>query len=500
MAPKFRVLAAAIATAFCALPGAAGAMDLTEAYRAALAIDPAVRSARAQLEATRERVPQARAGLLPGVNLSAGVNRASTDLSNAPTRNYTSQNYLLGLTMPLVRMQNWETYEQSKLTAAIGDLQFELVQQDLIVRVSQAYFDVLASQDNLATIQAQKVAISEQLASAKRNFEVGTATITDQQEAQSRYDLVTAQQIAIENDLAVKRAALAQLIGRPVPELKTLRSDISISPPQPSRESEWTEAARTGALAVQQAQLSTEVARREIQKQRYGHLPTLDAIGQASRNQNAAVNFLGVTSHTGLIGLQLNWPIYQGGATEARVREALALRDKSESDLDGARRVAEQSARQFYLGFANGLATVQALEAAERSSKLALDSNMLGYQVGVRINIDVLNSQQQLFTTQRDLAKARYDTLLNGLRLRYAAGSLSEDDLQRITPLLDYPKPGAQSMGMPDGAKPGTPAPAAAPISRPADVTPPKPATVAPQGVTPRAPALAPPGAAPVKR
>ena len=434
MAHRIKAIAIAVALA---LPGAASALDLLQAYQDALAVDPVVASARSQLAATRERVPQARAGLLPSVNASAGISRQTVDSTLRDGRYYVSpENYAIQLSYPLLRLQNSEAYEQSRLSVAVGEAQFEQARQDLIVRVSQAYFDVLAAQDNVATIRAQKAAITEQLAAARRNFEVGTATITDQQEAQARFDLSSAQEFAAQNELEVRRAALAQLIGKPVPQLKTLRPGVELRPPEPAREIEWTDSARQHNLGVQQAQVASEIARREIERQRYGHYPTLDLVGSVNRQASSLPQGVPFTSNAATVGLQFSVPLYAGGGIDARVREATQLREKSLSDLDNVRRQAEQAARTAFLGVNSGLAQVKALEAAEKSSQLALDSNLLGYQVGVRINIDVLNAQQQLFTTRRDLARARYDVLVNGLRLKSTAGALSEDDLRAVDALL----------------------------------------------------------------
>ena len=466
MAPTFSRLAIAVIAALAALPGASHAMDLAQAYRDALAYDAQVASARASLAAVREREQQARAGLLPSSNLSATLNRAGVDTNLADRREFTQKIFSANLSYPLYRLQNIETFEQSKLQVAVSEAALVQTHVDLAIRVSQAYFDVLAAQDNLRTIQSQKRAITEQLASAKRNFEVGTATITDQQEAQARFDLSVAQESSAINDLLVRRSALALLIGKPVTELKVLRTGVELQPPTPARETEWTDSARQNNLAVQQARVAAEIARREIDKQRYGHYPTLDVIGSVGWSQNGntatVVNLPGVQSYNASIGLQLNLPIYAGGGIDARVREARALLDKSQSDLETARRAAEQGARQTFIGVNSGLAQVRALEAAEKSSQLALDSNLLGYQVGVRINIDVLNAQQQLFTTRRDLAKARYDVLINGLKLKQTAGTLSEEDLQAIGALLETAPAGGDDVG---AAAPAPVAPAAAPAA-----------------------------------
>lgn len=482
-----RSVAAAFAVPFGALALSliatdASAIDLVQAYQAALANDAQVASALNNLGAIRERVPQAQAALRPAANASAQILRQMADTNLAPRRDFTSQVYGINLSYPLFRLQNVEQLEQSRLQVGVAEAQYAQARQDLIVRVTQAYFDVLGAQDTLAFIGAQKRAISEQLASAKRNFEVGNATITDQQEAQARFDLAVAQELAAENDLAVKTALLTQLIGRPPGELNTLRGGVTLEGPSPSLESEWANNARQNNLQVQQAQAGTEIARREIDRQRYGHYPTVDLIGSLSHGRDQAFQFVGVNVNTAAVGVQVALPLYAGGGIDARVREATKSLDKSQSDLENARRQAEQGARATFLGVNSGLGQVKALEAAERSSQLALDSNQLGYQVGVRINIDVLNAQQQLFSTRRDLAKARYDVLVNGMRLRQVAGTLSESDVMAVNGLLEVPRPAPAPT---PSSGPSTPAAPAAPAAgSPSTGTPPagdaKPGTVKP--------------------
>lgn len=433
---KMRPLAAAVAATlgFCASP--AFAYDLVDAYHDAVAYDAQLRSAKAAMEAIRERVPQAKAGLGPQVGASAAINENYVDTNISSSRSYLSQTYAVSLTYPLYRKQNVEAYEQSKLQLSIAESQYAQANQDLILRVAQAYFDVLSAQDNLLTIRSQKEAISEQLAAAKRNFEVGTTTVTDQQEAQARYDLTTAQELAAQNDLDIKRAALALLTGKPVGEVDVVRPGVDLQPPSPSNERAWTDSARQNALQVRQATLAAEIAKREIDRQRYGNYPTVDVVGQVAHGRNAISTIPDLRSNSAAIGVQVAIPLYTGGAVDARVREAASSNDKAQADIEVARRAAEQGSRQAFLGVNSGLAQVSALEAAERSSDLALASNKLGYQVGVRINIDVLNAQQQVFSTRRDLQKARYDVLVNGLRLKSATGTLDEQSLKAVNALL----------------------------------------------------------------
>jgi outer membrane protein len=417
------------------------AIDLLQVYREALANDAVYASARATLTAGQERAVQGRAGLLPQIGAGGSYNRTNLDLDAggiSTGRNFNTNGYSVTLSQPLFRAANWEQYQQGKLSVAVSEAQFAQAQQDLIVRVSQAYFDVLASQDALASVQAQKSAITEQLASAKRNFEVGTATITDTHEAQARYDLVIAQEFAGQNDLEIKRTALQQIIGKSPGGLATLRPGVKLSGPEPAVIDNWVQSAEQQNYGVIGQQLALEIAQREIKRNRAGHYPTLDLV--ASRNHSNQTGSLtspvGSVSDTNVIGVQWNIPLFAGFAVESRVREAIALEDRTRSDLENARRVAAQGARQAFLGVNSGLAQVRALEAAEISSQSALESNRLGYQVGVRINIDVLNAQQQLYSTRRDLARARYDTIVNGLRLKSAAGVLKEEDLAVVNSLL----------------------------------------------------------------
>jgi outer membrane protein len=434
------LIATFVASTFLSLN--AHAVDLIQVYKEALANDAQYASARASLAAGEEKTTQGRSGLLPTLNATGGYARSNGDITASGvtvSRDYTSgNNYSVALSQPLFRWANWESYQQGKLSTAVAEAQFNQAQQDLITRVAQAYFDVLASQDALAFVQAQKVAITEQLAAAKRNFEVGTSTITDTHEAQARYDLAVAQELAAQNDLDIKRTALQQIIGKPPATLAPLRQGVKLSPPEPAMIDKWVESADQQNFGVISQQLALEIAQRDIGRNRAGHMPTLDLVARRDHNYGSSTTTPGsATSNANTIGVQWSMPLFSGFAVTSKVRESIALEDKARSDLENTRRTAEQGARQAFLGVTSGLAQVKALEAAEVSSQSALDSNKLGYQVGVRINIDVLNAQQQLFSTRRDLSKARYDTIVNGLRLKSAAGTLKEADLAQVNALLN---------------------------------------------------------------
>ncbi|MFN7834421.1 MAG: TolC family outer membrane protein [Burkholderiaceae bacterium] len=424
----------------------ANAATLLEIYRLALDNDATLQSARALRDANQEKIPQARSGLLPSMGGQAQVlrQRSETDIAgpNGVQTGLTStpKSISFNLTQPLYRPAAWRNYEQSRLLVAQADLQYALARQDLVLRVGQAYFDILAVQDTIDTLASQKIAIDQQLEAAKRNFKIGTATITDQQEAQSRHDLVVAQQIAAHNELLAKRAALENIIGQPAPPLARLSGATPLPGPEPATAEPWIVAAEANNYRVQINELTRAINDRESAKTRASHLPTLDLTSQLGRSQQSTFYGGGATIadvRTANIGIALALPIFNGGAVTSRVREADGLVRKAEQDLTAARRQASLQARQSFVGVQSGLAQIGALEAAERSSQLALNANKLGYEVGVRINIDVLNAQQQLASARRDLARAKYDTLLNTLKLKAAAGSLSEADLQAISGLLE---------------------------------------------------------------
>lgn len=434
----------------------AQAADLIQVYQQALANDATYASARASSIAGEELVTQGRAGLLPTIGITGSYTRANSgqtlwnsgnvvDPSN-PSVVYPSYSgtantnqYTISLQQPLFRWDRWETYQQSKLQQAISEAQFAQAQQDLIMRVAQAYFDVLGAQDTLESTRAQKVATTEQLASAKRNFEVGTQTITDTHEAQAAYDLVVSQEIAAVNDLENKKTALQAIIATPPAALATLRQGVTLAAPQPGNVDQWVSAAENQNTAVAVAELNLESAKRDISKNRAGHYPTLDLVASSTHSKTDGETYASGTTTNKGIGIQYSIPLFSGFAVTSRVRQSIALEDKARNDLEANRRNAALNARQSFLGVNSGLAQVKALEAAEVSSNSALESNKLGYQVGVRINIDVLNAQRQLYQTRTDLAKARYNTILAGLKLKQAAGSLREEDLQPINALLQQP-------------------------------------------------------------
>jgi outer membrane protein len=419
-------------------------------YEAARGYDAGFISAKAQFEANLARANQSLGGILPNIALS--VSQVKTDFQRQPQGGARSDVTELEtkttsatLVQPIYRPAAWAAYKQGDRQLLQAAAQYEATEHDLLIRVSQAYFDVLTSEDNLELVQAQKKAVSEQLASAQRNFEVGTATITGVRDAQARFDLSNAQAITAENELRTKRLALSMVVGFSDAKPKRLAKSTALIEPPKEDVNTWVSQAQSQSPSVRQAQLAVEVADYEVDKAMAGHKPTLDAQMTYGRTDNLKGSISAVNPSQTIppfstwnpgVGIVLNVPLFAGFSTTYKVKEASALKTKAQSDLENARRITEQTTRNTYFGLLAGLSQVKAYEAAEASSQSALDANKLGYSVGVNINIDVLNSQSQLYQTKRDLAKARYDVLVTNLKLRQAAGTLTPADLQPINALL----------------------------------------------------------------
>lgn len=428
----------AVAAALLLAAGNVAAADLLTLYRDAQVSDPVYQSARAQYAATTEKLPQARSQYLPQIAGTGAIFRNHSERDGVADRDFTTKTFAITLSQPVFRLQNWIAINQAQLQVMQAESVLAAAQQDLGLRVAQAYFDVLLAQDNVALSQAQKTAISEQLAQAKRNFEVGTATIVDTLEAQARYDQSVAKEISDQNDLEVKRRALQVLLGRLPDGLTPLRDPLVLAEPTPQDIEQWVKTAADSSFQVAIARASYDIAQQEIGRQRAGHLPTLDFSGSVSHviDPTSAAPPVSTISDNASVGLTLSIPIFTGGLTQSRVREAVALRDRASEDLENAQRTVAQSVRSAYLNVTSGIAQVKALEQALVSTQSQLDSTILGRDVGVRTSVDVLNAQQQVFQTRRDLQQARYNYVMNTLRLRAAAGQLAEADIEQVNRAL----------------------------------------------------------------
>jgi outer membrane protein len=418
----------------------AQAADLVDVYHAAQSQDAVFASARAARQAGEEKLTQGRSLLLPSVTFNANTtsNDVTIDYGAASPifvsggMRYNTHGYGVNLVQPLFREQNWAAYNQSELQVAISEAQFKLAEQDVILRSAQTYFDVLIAEDTVQLTAAQKAAIAEDLDQAKRNFEVGSATVTDTYEAQARYDLIVAQELAAASNLEIKRRTLQQLINADVGELNALSGAFKLETPDPADIQKWVAVSQQGNFQIVQAEAAYQLAEQEVARSRGGNLPTVDLVASYGSSIATGGVFGPTDTRSTAIGVQLNIPLFQGGAIQSKWREAEANRERTRQDLENTRRNVELQTRQAYLGVVSGIAQVQALQQALTSSESLLDASKVGHEVGVRTNLDVLNAQQQLFSTKRDLYQAQYNYLLSQLRLKAAVGNLAEADIVRV--------------------------------------------------------------------
>ncbi len=422
--------------------------NLLELYKQAQSNDSAWAAARSTHTAAQEKLVQGKALTLPTVTLNANANHANTDLEyrsggtggfrqGGGNESFETYGYSVNVNHPLYRRQNQIQFEEAKTQVSQADEQLSTANLDLMTRTSQAYFDVLLAQDKIDLIEAQKAAITKQLEQAKANFEVGTATITDVHEAQARFDLLIAQDIAARNDLEVRKRAIQSIIGQMPGALASAKESLAVAIPAPQDMEKWVEMAEQKNPQLIYQQKALTLATQEIERTHAGHLPTLDAVGSYSDSRaNGSATGIGSDTQNFTIGLQLQVPIYQGGAISSREREAAINQQTAKDQLEQARREVDLQARQSYLNVASAVAQVKAYEQALASSQSSLDSTSLGYEVGVRTSVDVLNAQQQYYSAKRDLLQARYTWLLSVIKLKAAAGLLTEDDLAATSSML----------------------------------------------------------------
>ena len=422
------------------------AQSLLDVYHQALAHDPTLASALSANKAAQEIIEQGKALYRPTVNFNAGVisrhneikfnNESSNFPRLAGRTNFEGYNYGVEARQPIFRKENLVQMDQSVTQVSQADKQYHLNQQNLILRTTQAYFDVLIAQDRIDLINAQKAAILGQLEQAKATFEVGTATITDVNEAQARYDLVLAQEIAAVNEYEIAKRAVEAITGVVPEKLASAKTDMQVNQPGQSMQ-QWQQVALQNNLNIQIQQDALKLAEQEVERTNAGHLPTLDAVASYSSNYtNGGLNGFGSEFKDASIGLQLQIPLYQGGAISSRARQAVLNKQRALDDIDIARRTVDLETQRAYLNLNTSIAQVKALDQALISSQSQLDSTKLGYEVGVRTSVDVLNAQQQLFSAKRDLLQARYNYLVNIIRLKAASGLVAEMDLQDINQQL----------------------------------------------------------------
>jgi|AMFO01.1.fsa_nt_gi type I secretion outer membrane protein, TolC family len=425
-----------IASLLLALSQGSLAEDLLEVYKLAMERDPVLREAAAKLESQREAKPLALSQLLPQVSVTGDASYNRFDPDNGPSDNYGTTDLSIGLSQSIYRRDRFVRLEQSEWQLELADAQYRAQEQDLMLRVATAYFNVLSAQETLTFVRADKKAIARQLEQAKQRFEVGLIAITGVHEAQARYDQAVTNEILAINDLDNAWEDLRQILGIRPEKLADLKKKIPLEPPMPADIDEWSAMALQNSPDVKAASDATQIAQREVEAQRSGHYPTLDLFGRYGISHSDQDGALYDDIRSGAIGLQLNVPIYQGGGVEAATRQARADLIAAQERLDQARREVDKQVRNAYRTLQASISAVKSLAAAIVSTKSALDATTAGFDVGTRTMVDVLNAQRDYYRALRDHAKARYSYITSLLTLKRAAGVLTEKDMVEINALL----------------------------------------------------------------
>lgn len=417
------------------------AQDLLDTYQLALKNDPEYKSADFNQYAAAEIKSQSIAQMLPNVGLAAKGNRTRLNSEKASflgsgLQHYWESSLGINLTQPVFNWGHWIQLDQADNKIAQAEAQFQAKQQNLMTRTAEAYFNILAARDNLEFSIAEKKAIEKQLEQAKQRFEVGIIAITDVYEAQAGYDRSLASEIEAQNQLDNSKEALREVIGENAAELNSLLPQIPLSPPSPEDISSWSNAAESNNFSIVAQFNQAEVIRKTIDLQQSKHLPTLDIV--ASYNVQDNGNRFGLRGDTESFGLQMNLPLFEGGGTVSRTRQAEHEYESAKEDLIKVKRSVNRTVKDAYRGVVSSISRVKALEATATSAEKAVEAAEAGFEVGTRTMVDVLTEQRNLYRAKSDYARSRYDYLINGIKLKEAAGSLSEQDLQQVNQYLQH--------------------------------------------------------------
>lgn len=426
---------------FLLLPLQVVANDLLDIYEYARNSDPQFKQVAASRLAVQEQRPQAFSQLLPNVSFRADTISNDQDIETSGFGaggdvSFNSHSYRLALTQPVFRRDRFVGLKQATSRIQQAEAELTAARQDLILRTTEAYFNVLAAEDTLSFAQAEKKSLSRQLEQAKQRFDVGLTAITDVQEAQAGFDRAFAEEIAAQNNVDNAREALREITGEYFSDLAALGKNMPLLRPDPDNINEWTDTALNQNLSVIAALHAVDTSRTEIKRQFAGHLPTLDIVASHGFDKSGG-RFGAFESTTTTVGLELNVPIFQGGLVNSRVREANQRLEEQIQRLEQARRDAQRNTRQAFLGVISGISRVKALNQAVISSETALQATEAGFEVGTRTAVDVVAAERVTSQARRDLARARYDYLLDSMRLKLSAGTLSTDDINHINSWLD---------------------------------------------------------------
>ena len=418
------------------------ANDLVDAYSLARGSDPTYQAAIAEYRATLETKPQARSQLLPTISFSAdgATNQQDVDtdspLGDVGKIDFESYGYSLDLNQPVFRYDRFLALKQADSEIKGAQARLDAAEQDLMIRISERYFDVLAALDDLKFANAEKKALKRQLEQAEQRFEVGLIAITDVQEARAGYDRSVATQIVAVNNVANTREALREVTGEYIELLAPLGEEMPLVSPQPEDIEEWTRRSQEQNRQVEASRQDLEVARQNIKIEKSGHLPTVDLF--ASKGFDSSGGRFGTTeTDAAVIGLELNMPLFEGGLVTSRTREAHERYNQAYQELERAYREAQRQTRESYLGVISGISQVKAFQQAVVSNETALEATEAGFEVGTRTAVDVITVQRALLEALRNYARSRYDYILSILRLKQAAGTLSPEDLRAVNQWLE---------------------------------------------------------------
>jgi outer membrane protein len=422
----------------CTICLSAQAVDLIDVYRASLDEDQQLKAAEAKYKADLEAVPQSRALLLPDISLNANTETIDREFKGGISERFNNNSYSARLTQPIFRADRWFQLKSSQAGSEQAQAILEQARQDLIIRVAQAYFNILRAQDNLSSAIAQETALKRQLEQSQESFDVGLIAITDVHESQAAYDLARVTRIGQEEERDNSFAALEALTGQTYTQITPLDKTVPIQNPTPSSLDDWIEQALATSWPLQAARHRVEAARQEINRQKSGHLPTLDAVASFTHSEAGGTSFLGSESDTEQYGLELSIPLFLGGGTSSRIRQAHHLHDQSRALYQQQYRDIKQSTRTQHRTVTSDVLRVGARKLALRSSQSALEATEGGYEVGTRNIVDVLQARNTLFESQRDYSNAIYDYIINSLELKRTAGLLDEEDLIELNKWLTH--------------------------------------------------------------
>ena len=402
------------------------ALDLVQSYQLAQKADPVFLGASEKYQADKLVLRQADSALLPTISGTAAATRYHTSSADIDSTGYT-----LSITQPILNFGVFAGIGQARAEVRRAEAEYSAAQQDLMLRVAQAYLGALAAQDNVELAQAERSAISQQLEVAEGRLSAGLGTITEVHDARARFQLAEANSLAAQDQLRDSLEALGELTGNTTDSLKSLKTEIPTVRPQPENQEQWVDTAEKQNLSILASQATYDASRKQVQVQRSGHFPSVSLFGRMSDTESSPA-MPTTDGRNDSVGIQLTVPIFQGGYVSASTSQAKHLREAARQQLEASRRNTRRQTRAAYAGVLSGIKRVEALKQAVVAGESALTAKQTGFEAGINTNLDVLNAQRDLYAAKRDYAQTRYTYILDLLSLKQAAGQLNEKDLQEV--------------------------------------------------------------------